>query len=210
MPGTVRSQTDVFSDSSAGAFLGALIGGGIGAIVGMLFLMKIFPLYETVPDSMWVFFWLVVALSATLGAILIVALIKSLELRDLRNYVHIFFSTVNHQAGVDNVLNQLATQTDRASKMAIDLRIDGVKSLGGGNAVEELDPDRVSEQYRKIQETADNNFHQEQAKFYMIFDFAAKFKEDFSLNLKDRKFKAYALSALAEQMAKVEAEKAKS
>ena len=179
---------------------GAVLGVVVGVILSISLLMMTWPSDVTMPDGAWWLFWFVAALSAAaLGATVTVALVKNSELRDLRSYVNTFVYPINHQASVDGLLTALATQVDTASKKAIDLRTNGVKWFGEGN-VENLDPDRVLEKCRRIQESADNDFRNVQARFYNTFDLAAKFENVFGFKLKERKFKAYVPHVSADQV----------
>lgn len=196
----------IFTDVTLEAIVGASLGAIVGALIGVLLLMKTFPVPANVYVGMWCLFLLFVALSAAFGATLIVVLDKSSDLRELRRYVHTFFSVYNHQKNVDDTLKILATQTNMASRQAINLRTSGIKSLEEElreSDERDLDLGHVLESCRRIQDDADKDFHKKQAEFYMVFDIAARFKEIFFLSLKEREFKAYVYTsaALAEQAA---------
>lgn len=204
---TVQNKDADVAVAMAEAIFGAIMGAFLGFTAGVILAMTTFSFLKSVPAGVWVFFWLVVALSAVLGATIMVVLTKSRELRDLRSYVHTFFYTSNHQAGVDRVLKKLANQADAAFKLAIDLRINGVGSYGGADQVKEMGPDRALEACRLAQDSADSYFHSERAVFHETFNLVSKFKKVFSLNLKEGEFKAY---TSADQNVDQTAEKAKS
>ena len=177
-------------DCPSGVIGGAIMGAFIGLFLGLYLMESAFPVVEDVPVSGWLLYLWVVVLSTAFGAFMFVAREANSELRNLRSYVGTFFYFTNHQASVDKELQMSAIDTYEASKRAIGLRTKGVVSYGELD-VEDLSSEHVLEKCRRIQEDADRNFHREQARFYQIFDLAAKFMKVFSLNLKARKFKEY-------------------
>lgn len=179
-----------FGDVAAAVLGGGSIGILVGGLLGFVLLAIMFPLPANVPNNVWLLFWLGVALSTALGAVIGAVVVKSSELRDLRNYIDTFFSSADHQTCVDRFLKRLAIQAAEASARAIDLRTNGIKPEM--SETEALDPGLVLAKCRKIQDDADRWFQINQAWFYNDFDLAAKVEEDFGLKLGERKFKAYA------------------
>ncbi len=179
---------------------GGLLGMLLGLIVEIFLAERAFPSSpRDVSNAVWWFLGLVVVLSGALGATIMFALNKNSELRDknselwyLRSYLNTFFLFADHRACVERTLQEFAVQANIASKRVIDLQINGLlKSYEELTVDETLGTEELLKIYQQIQDDADKDFHNKQAKFYETFDLVAKFKEQFFLKLKERKFKAY-------------------